>query len=171
MSILFADTDLVGMATLVGVIFGGVIGLVGAVTTSLITLLKWRADERQAAAVAAKVDEAAEKADKIAAKVEQVAVQSKKDLAHVRTVLEDATALTTESLASIAGVVREARQTGEATHLLVNSAMQEQKRIYAAKCREAATDNPTAANVAEAEEAEQAYQDYKDKQERLDAKE
>jgi len=43
-------------------------------------------------------------------------------------------------------------------HDLVNSAMLEQKKVHAVKCRAAAKDNPTPSNLAEAEQAEAVYE-------------
>ena len=57
------------------------------------------------------------------------------------------------------------------THDLVNSAMMEQKRIYAVKCRAMANETHRAADIAEAEAAEQAYREHKEGQEKSDAKE
>lgn len=60
---------------------------------------------------------------------------------------------------------------GKKTLHLVNSAMEEQKRIYMVKCEAASATDPTPVNIAEAKAAREAYEEHKVKQQAADTKE
>jgi aspartokinase len=149
---IFAEIDPTGWAVIIG---AATIGLSGIVTSALTLILSYKERQRQEEREHARIERdriVAEKAEKAAVKVEEV-----------RRALSNSTEATVEKLDEMAKV-------GEKTHALVNSAMLEQKRIYAAKCKAASIDTPTEANLAEATAAEEVYLEHKAKQEAMEAK-
>ncbi len=141
---LFADTE-----TLVLGLSGIVASLAGIAIQGIIALLIAKLSVQQAKA-AVHVAEVAEKQEAAAVAANEV-----------KAALAESTTGANSQLDALVKV-------GEATHMLVNSAMEEQKRLYAVKCRAAADDNPSSVNLAEADAAEAVYEEHKAKQAKMD---
>lgn len=144
---LFADLDGQAWSLIIAAIFvglAGVLGSIGAIITGVLTLyLQWRREEAKI-----KREEAATAA-----------------LNEVKTTLQTNTARTESKIDATAIRVDEKLDT---IHGYVNSALQEAQRLYAEKCREAATASPTAMNVSEANRAESVYQAHRAQTEKME---
>ncbi len=109
-------------------------------------------------------EKAEERAVSAAVKAEERAVS----VEDVRTTLKANNKATAHTLQGIAEVGQASQKTGEATHMLVNSAMTEQKRLLAVTSEALAKEKPTPANIAGAQLARQQYDEHVAKQSRLD---
>jgi len=156
---IIAEIDATGWAVIIGASCVGV----GGIVTSVVSLVISYADRKR---LSDREDAKIERERIAAEKVEAVRVQAAtaaKAVNEVKTSLAESTEATANKLDAMAKV-------SEDTHSLVNSAMLEQKRMFAAKCKASAEDKPTAANIAEAKVAQEVYEEHKKKQESMENK-
>jgi hypothetical protein len=157
---LFAISDVVWQAIIAGVV------------TVVLTYMAQRGKKATEDTGKATKDAVLETAKVAAVKVEEVKETAKVaavKVDEVKVALKENADITVEKLDSIVKTGEANARVGQMTHALVNSAMLEQKRMYAVKCEAMASKTGDQVDVVEAKAAREAYDEHRRKQESMES--
>ncbi len=101
----------------------------------------------------------------------RVSIEAARSLRHAAVEVTEVKQTLATNTSGVIDRLDEIAKTGEATHKLVNSAMQEQLRLHAETARNLARSVPSAANEEAANKAAQLLAEHKKKQASVDADE